>query len=200
MASATSGWCPWNPNAMRVSSRILVLVDSTSAWERPVSSAASMASRWVAILRWRCTKDGIRERRAQLVHWSSARLAFFAFDGERVAQSFFEEVGAPQAWVGLGDPVELAALPAGEVAGVLPECVAGLRRCVSRRRSRGSAGDPRCGWSGVPWLGSRLGVVRCRARRSPRRRRGTGRRCGSRSGPVGRRRGRSSRPYRPKHG
>ncbi len=31
-----SGWWPWNPKAMRVSNRILVLVDSTSALERPM--------------------------------------------------------------------------------------------------------------------------------------------------------------------
>ena len=47
-------------------------------------------------------------------------LAFFAFDRERVTQSFFEEVRAPQPRVGLGDPVELGALPAGEIAGVFP--------------------------------------------------------------------------------
>ena len=30
------GWWPWNPKAMRVSRRILVLVDSTSAFDKPV--------------------------------------------------------------------------------------------------------------------------------------------------------------------
>jgi hypothetical protein len=34
-----------------------------------------------------------------------------------------EEVGAPEPRVGLGDPVELMTLAAGEVTGVLPECV-----------------------------------------------------------------------------
>ena len=33
----------WNPNAMRARSRILVLVDSMSPWERPWSRLASMA-------------------------------------------------------------------------------------------------------------------------------------------------------------
>src|SRR5437667_9099782 len=54
------------------------------------------------------------------------RLAFFAFDGERVTQPFFEEVGAPEPRAGLGDPVELVALPAGEITGVLPQRIAGL--------------------------------------------------------------------------
>ena len=74
IASATSGWYPWNPNAMRVRSRILVFVDSIRPCERPVSSAASIAARCVAILRWRWTNAGIRERRAQIVHRSSASL------------------------------------------------------------------------------------------------------------------------------
>ena len=74
IASATSGWYPWNPNAMRVRSRILVFVDSTSPWERPVSSAASIAGRCAAMRRWSCTNAGIRERRAQLDHRSSACL------------------------------------------------------------------------------------------------------------------------------
>ena len=32
---------------------------------------------------------------------------FGSFDGERVAEAFFEEVRLPQFWVGFGDPVEL---------------------------------------------------------------------------------------------
>ena len=44
---------------MWVRSRILLLVDSMSPWERPVSSATSIASRWVAIRRWSCTNAGI---------------------------------------------------------------------------------------------------------------------------------------------
>ena len=74
IARATSGSYPWNPNAMRVRSLILVFVDSTSPWERPVSSATSIASRWVAMRRWSCTNAGIRDRRAQLAHRSSACL------------------------------------------------------------------------------------------------------------------------------
>jgi len=38
-----------NPNAIRVSSRILVLVDSISPCDRPCSGAASMAARCLAI-------------------------------------------------------------------------------------------------------------------------------------------------------
>jgi hypothetical protein len=50
--------------------------------------------------------------------------ALFSFDGEYVAEAFFEEVSPPQSRVGLGDPVELVALTCVEVVGVLPECVA----------------------------------------------------------------------------
>ena len=98
IARATRGWYPWNPNAMRVRSRILVFVDSMRPWDRPVSSAASIAGRCVAIRRWRCTNAGMRERRAQIDPLVERDLAFFAFDGEDVAQPFFEEIGAPQAW------------------------------------------------------------------------------------------------------
>jgi hypothetical protein len=41
-------------------------------------------------------------------------LAFVAPDREVVAQSFFEEVGAPESRVGLGDPVELVTLQPGD--------------------------------------------------------------------------------------
>ena len=54
-----------NPNAMRVRSRILVLVESISPWERPWSRAASMASRWRTKRRARSTNTGMRQRRAQ---------------------------------------------------------------------------------------------------------------------------------------
>ena len=79
-----------------------------------------------AMRRWRCTNAGMRERRAQFDPSVERGFAFFAFDREHVAQSFFEEIGAPESRVGLGDPVELVALPAGEVTGVLPQRVAGL--------------------------------------------------------------------------
>ena len=51
-------------------------------------------------------------------------LAVVAFDREDVTQSFFEEVRAPRARVGFGDPVELVALAASEITGVLPQRVA----------------------------------------------------------------------------
>lgn len=53
-------------------------------------------------------------------------LAGFALDGEDVAQGFFEQIGAVEAGVGLGDPVQFVALPLGEVVGVLPQRVAGV--------------------------------------------------------------------------
>ncbi len=46
--------------------------------------------------------------------------AFVAFDCEHVTQTFLQQVRAPQSWGGLGDPVELVALAAGEVTAVLP--------------------------------------------------------------------------------
>ena len=85
----------------------------------------------------------MRDRRAQLDPAVECLFAFVAFDGEHVAQSFFEEVGAPQSRVGLGDPVELVALTAGEVAGVLPQRVAGLCDVLARRRSSGLVGERR---------------------------------------------------------
>ncbi len=44
--------------------------------------------------------------------------AFFSFDGEHVAEAFFEKVGPPQFGVGLGDPVELLTLTWVEIIGV----------------------------------------------------------------------------------
>jgi hypothetical protein len=52
-------------------------------------------------------------------------LAGLALDGEHVAQAFFEQVGAVQSWVGLGDPGQLVPLLVGEVVGVFPQRVAG---------------------------------------------------------------------------
>ncbi len=45
-------------------------------------------------------------------------LAGLALGDEHVAQTFFEQVGAVQAGVGLGDPGQLVPLPVGEVVGV----------------------------------------------------------------------------------
>ena len=97
----------------------MVLVDSMSPWERPVSSAMSMrrggCGSGVAVPR---TREFATGRPA--CPPVECDLAGFAFDRERVTQSFFEEVGAPQSRVGLGDPVELGALTTGEITGVLP--------------------------------------------------------------------------------
>ena len=160
-----------------------MFVDSTSPWERPVSSAASIAARCAAIRRWSCTNAGIRERRAQLDPSVERVFAFFAFDREHVTQSFFEEVRAPQPRVGLGDPVELMALPAGEIAGVLPQRVARFGDVLRVAGRAALAGETETGWSAGLWLGSRRGAVRYRARRSPTRRHGTDRRSATRSGP-----------------
>ena len=49
--------------------------------------------------------------------------AFGPFDGEHVAEAFFEKVGPPQSRVGFGYPVELLTLTWVEIVGVLPQCV-----------------------------------------------------------------------------
>ena len=114
-----------NPNAMRVRSRILVLVDSISPWDRPWSRAASMASRCRTM------------RSAQLDEYRDAAaprpgdppvqglLAFLALDRKHMPQALFEQIGAIQAGVGLGDPGQLGGLAFGEVFGVLPQRITG---------------------------------------------------------------------------
>lgn len=62
MARAMSGSGPWKPKATRVMSRILVFVDSISAFDSPESSAASMAARCFTIRRCSSTKAGMRQR------------------------------------------------------------------------------------------------------------------------------------------
>ena len=127
-----------NPKAMRVRSRILVLVDSISPLDRPWSKVASMAARCLTILRCSSTKAGMRQRRAQLVQASSASLPASPLTANDVAKSLLEQVGAVEARVGLGDPGELGRLVLGQVLGVLPQGVAGpLDRA---RRPVGHAG------------------------------------------------------------
>src|SRR6476646_10587925 len=125
MASAMSASGERNPNAIRVSSRILVLVDSISPWDRPWSRAASMA--------WRCrtmrpassTNTGMRQRRAQEIHRSEGLLAFLALDRKHMPQPLFEQISTIEPGVGLGDPGQLGALAFGEVLGVLPQRITG---------------------------------------------------------------------------
>jgi hypothetical protein len=50
----------WNPNATRVMSRILVLVDSIRAFDRPESKAASIAARCFTMRCWSAMKAGMR--------------------------------------------------------------------------------------------------------------------------------------------
>ena len=66
---------PWNPNAMRVSSRILVLVDSTSALgEAGVEGGVDRGAVGDDAALRGATNAGMRERRAQAIHRSSAIL------------------------------------------------------------------------------------------------------------------------------
>ena len=67
-----------------------------------------MAWRCLVILFAKTTNDGSCDRRAQDNQRSRASLP--CFDGEHVAEAFFEEVGPPQSRVGLSDPVELMAV------------------------------------------------------------------------------------------
>ena len=127
MARAMRGSGPWNPNAILVSSRILVFVDSMSPWERPCSRLASIAARCFVILLARLTNDGRRERRAHDNHLSSASVPLGPFDREHEPEAFFEEVRPPQSRVGLRDPVQLFSLTHVEIAGVLPQRVARSR-------------------------------------------------------------------------
>jgi hypothetical protein len=60
MARAMSASGDLNPNATRCSSLILVFVDSIRALDRVWVSAASIAARWVRILRSSATKVGMR--------------------------------------------------------------------------------------------------------------------------------------------
>src|SRR5215211_6114064 len=64
-----------NPNAIRVSRRILVLTDSTSPLDRPSVSAAWMPARCALIVLASLTNAGIRQRLAQASHASSSTVA-----------------------------------------------------------------------------------------------------------------------------
>lgn len=71
--------------------------------------------------------------------------AFLAFDGEYMPKSFFEQVGAVQSGVGLGDPGQLGALGFGEVLRVLPQRVPGafeLAGALSPGPRRGASAGP----------------------------------------------------------
>jgi len=62
------------PNAMRVRSRILVLVDSINPCDRPWSSAASTALRCRTMRPASSTNTGMRQRRAHEIYLSRASL------------------------------------------------------------------------------------------------------------------------------
>ena len=70
MAMSASG--ERNPNAMRVSSRILVLTDSIRALDRPWSRVFQMRSRWRRMLRARATNSEMRECDAHDSHPASS--------------------------------------------------------------------------------------------------------------------------------
>jgi hypothetical protein len=59
-------------------------------------------------------------------------LAVFAFDREHMPQALFEQIGAIQSGVGLGDPGQLGGLAFGEVFGVFPQRIAGALELADR--------------------------------------------------------------------
>jgi hypothetical protein len=94
MARAMSASGEWNPNAIRVSSRILVFVDSISPWDRQWSRAAS---------------DGLavsNDAAGQLDEYGDAAaprpadppvqslFTFLARDRKHMPQALFEQIGA----------------------------------------------------------------------------------------------------------
>ena len=65
-----------DPNAILVISRILVLVDSIRPLDRLCSIAARILARCLTMLFCSFTNDGIRQRRAQLIHrWRASAAA-----------------------------------------------------------------------------------------------------------------------------
>jgi hypothetical protein len=75
MASPISAWGEWNPNATRVSRRILVLVDSTSALDNPWVNDQTIPARCRAIFLANAANAGIRHRLAHASHASSSATA-----------------------------------------------------------------------------------------------------------------------------
>ncbi len=72
-------------------------------------------------------------------------LSFLAFDREYMPQSFFEQIGAIEPGIGLGDPGQLGGLAFSEVLRVLPQRITGA---VERA-------DPLMSWRGALFLGGR---------------------------------------------
>src|SRR6185437_9520068 len=75
MARAMMAWAAWKPNARRMMSRIVVLVDSIRALDSVLMMAAMMASRSRVMLRASLTNWGSRPRQAQLIQRSRASIA-----------------------------------------------------------------------------------------------------------------------------
>lgn len=125
MASAMRGWGLWNPKAMRVMRRMRVLTDSTRAsdrswsrrreWRRGDVARAGRVRRTRAI---GCVGPGAASVPACVC---PVRLC-----GRHQPQTFFEPVGAIQLRAARSDPLQLGALVAGEVLGVLPQRLAGV--------------------------------------------------------------------------
>ena len=119
-------------------------------------------------------------------------LAFLAFDRKHMPQALFEQIGAIQPGIGLGDPGQLGGLAFGEVLGVFPQRIAGALELadplMSWRGARCSCGAgrgrvwARC--APAPAHHSRPGAARHPAPRSPRPPHETDPHSGSRSGSV----------------
>src|SRR5215211_5758535 len=125
MARAMSASGDLKPNPTRVSRRILVLTASTRPLDRPWVRAAWMSARCRAIALASLTKAGMRQRLAQASHAWSSTVARTPLSVTTSPGFFLQQVGAVQAVVDLGDPGELGPLGGGQVAGVLPQRIAG---------------------------------------------------------------------------
>jgi hypothetical protein len=97
-----------NPNAMRVRTRRLVLVDSTMALDRLLRSPARMPGRFRRTRRARSTKAGSRERAAHRVDRLEHRYGVRVLGGGHRSQLLFQQVGPVQAPVHLRHQASLA--------------------------------------------------------------------------------------------
>jgi len=114
------------PNAIRVRTRILVLVDSMSPFDRPCSRVCVDGS---AVSDDPLLQDDeLRDATAPGPADPSVQSFFacLALEDEHQAQALLEQVGPIQPGVGLGDPLQLGALFDGQPLRVRPQRVAAV--------------------------------------------------------------------------
>jgi hypothetical protein len=148
MARLISASGEWNPNAIRVSSRSLVLIDSTSPLDRPYSRLAWMPSRCSLIDRASLTNAGCGSAGPRKPGVQQRDRAG-ALELEHQPQFLLEQIGPVQSAVNVGDAGEGAALADGEVFWVLPQREPGTLELSGQCRLAAAAG-------GVPGLAADL--------------------------------------------